>query len=111
MRPANSTRRTFVRQSAGTALAATAATQLNLIPNAHAAGSDALKVGLVGCGGRGTGAAEDALSADSNARLVAMADAFQDRLDGSLESLKSSPKVGSRVDVPRERQFVGFDAY
>jgi predicted dehydrogenase len=111
MRATNPTRRTFVKQSAGTALAAAATTQLNLIPNAHAAGSATLRIGLVGCGGRGTGAAEQALTADSNAKLVAMADAFQDRLDSSLETLKSSSKVGSRVDVPKDRQYTGFDAY
>ena len=53
--------------------------------SAHAAGSDTLHVGLVGCGGRGTGAAGNALAADKNAKLVAMADAFADRLQASLE--------------------------
>jgi predicted dehydrogenase len=91
-------------------VAAAAATQLNLVANAHAAGSDTLKVGLVGCGGRGTGAAEQALTADKNVKLVAMADAFQDRLESCLSTLKSSG-VADRVEVPRDRQFVGFDAY
>ena len=50
----------------------------------HAAGSDTLRIGLVGCGGRGTGAAANALGADPNCKLVAMADAFADRLQGSL---------------------------
>ena len=76
----------------------------------HAAGSGTIKVGLVGCGGRGTGAAEQALTADSGTRLVAMADAFADRLQDSLSSLKGS-SVGSRVDVPKDRQYSGFDAY
>jgi predicted dehydrogenase len=80
------------------------------VPLVHAAGSSAIRVGLIGCGGRGTGAAEQALTADSNARLVAMADAFSDRLDDSLSTLKGSP-VGSRVDVPRDRQYSGFDGY
>ena len=61
-------------------------------------------------GGRGTGAAEQALSADKNTKLVAVADAFQDRLESSLETLKKSP-VGDRVDVPSDRRYVGFDAY
>src|SRR5262245_29491398 len=113
MRRVSSSRRAFVKQTAGTALAASALSQLHVLPNAHAAGSDALRIGLVGCGGRGTGAAAQALKADSNATLVAMADAFQDRLDSSLEELKSSSdaSVGARVDVPKDRQFVGFDAY
>jgi myo-inositol 2-dehydrogenase / D-chiro-inositol 1-dehydrogenase len=76
----------------------------------HAAGSGTIKVGLVGCGGRGTGAAEQALTADSGTRLVAMADAFTDRLADSLSALKGSG-VGDRVDVPRDRQYTGFDAY
>ena len=103
-----SSRRTFLTQSAASLGAAAAASQF--IHNAHAAGSDTLRIGLVGCGGRGTGAAEQALTADSNVKLVAMADAFEDRLAESLSTLKGSA-VGARVDVPRERQYVGFDAY
>ena len=103
------TRREFgLRTAATVATAATAS--LNLPLNAHAAGSDLLRVGLVGCGGRGTGAAEQALTADPNVKLVAMADAFDDRLQGSLSTLLSS-SVGSRVDVPKDRQYIGFDAY
>src|SRR5262249_30666205 len=111
MRDSHPSRRSFVKQSAATVAAATAAAaQLNLVPNAHAAGGDTLRVGLVGCGGRGAGAAEQALTADKNVKLVAMADAFQDPLGSCLSNLKSSP-VADRVDVPRDRQYVGFDAY
>jgi predicted dehydrogenase len=81
-----------------------------VVPMVHAAGSGTIKIGLVGCGGRGTGAAEQALNADSGARLVAMADAFQDRLEESLSAIKASA-VGSRVEVPRDRQYSGFDGY
>ena len=111
MRDSQTTRRTFVKQS--TALAAAATASLNLMPNAHAAGSDTLRIGLIGCGGRGTGAAEQALNADKNTKLVAMADAFQDRLDESLSALKSgrSAATAERVDVPKDRQYTGFDAY
>ncbi len=77
----------------------------------HVAGSDVLRVGLVGCGGRGTGAATQALAADTNVKLVAMADAFEDRLTTSLEQIKANKKVGHKVDVSPERRFVGFDAY
>ena len=80
-------------------------------PAVHAAGSDVLRVGLVGCGGRGTGAASQALAADSNVQLVAMADAFEDRLESSLDNLQKDEKVGAKVDVTPENRFVGFDAY
>ncbi|MBG47547.1 MAG: oxidoreductase [Pseudozobellia sp.] len=68
-----------------------------------------LKVGLVGCGGRGTGAAAQALQADSNVVLWAMADVFEDRLTSSLKLLKETHD--QRVQVAKSRQFVGFDAY
>jgi hypothetical protein len=84
---------------------------LAALPNVHAAGSDVLRVGLVGCGSRGTGAAAQALAADSNVKLVAMADAFEDRLEESLSHLKNQEKVGSKVEVRPEGRFVGFDAY
>src|SRR5947209_496094 len=83
---------------------------LAALPNAHAAGGDLLRVGLVGCGGRGTGAATQALAADPNVKLVAMADAFEDRLQESHSLLQGDPKVGSKVEVPADRRFVGFDA-
>jgi myo-inositol 2-dehydrogenase / D-chiro-inositol 1-dehydrogenase len=75
----------------------------------HAAGSDTLKVGLIGCGGRGTGAAAQALNADSNAKLTAIADAFADRLESSLSNLKA--EQGSKIDIADDHKFVGFDAY
>ncbi len=109
MRDQPTSRRTFVQQSAAT-LAAVATVQSFLTTNAHAAGSDTLRVGLIGCGGRGTGAVVQALTADKNTRLVALADAFKDRLDESLEEIKKS-SVASQVDVPSDRQYVGFDAY
>ena len=75
----DTSRRDFIKTSA-TALGASAV----LLPGAYAAGGDTLKVGLVGCGGRGTGAARNALQADPNVKLVAMCDVFMDRLQGSL---------------------------
>ena len=97
-------RRDFLQAAAATAALAS-------IPSVHAAGDDLLRVGLVGCGSRGTGAATQALVADSGARLVAMADAFEDRLDASLNLLRGDEEVAARVDVPTDRRFVGFDAY
>jgi len=91
--------------------AAAAAVPLSVPAGVHAAGSDVLKIGLVGCGGRGTGAAAQALRADPNVRLVAMGDAFPDALSTSLANLKKLGDCADRVDVPAERQFTGFDNY
>ncbi|MHC5059399.1 MAG: twin-arginine translocation signal domain-containing protein [Planctomycetota bacterium] len=68
-----------------------------------------IKVALVGCGGRGTGAAEQALSTAGPTQLVAMADVLPDRLAGSLKYLKN--KFKEKADIPEDRQFLGFDAY
>jgi len=71
-----------------------------------------IKVALVGCGGRGTGAAVQALIANEDVKLVAMADAFRDRLEGSLRSIIGEfDNADERVDVPENRRYVGFDAY
>src|ERR1051325_3817611 len=76
---------------------------------AHAAGSDEIKIALIGCGGRGSGAADQALSTEGKTKLVAMGDAFRDRLDNSLENLKK--QHADKVDVTEENKFIGFDAY
>src|SRR5262245_23283812 len=78
---------------------------------AHAAGSDQLKLALIGCGGRGSGAANQALTTYTQGpiKLVAVADVHQDRLEGSLKELKT--KHEGRVEVLPEHQFLGFDAY
>tara|TARA_R110002012_G_scaffold260489_1_gene442171 strand:- start:186 stop:1529 length:1344 start_codon:yes stop_codon:yes gene_type:complete len=70
-----------------------------------------LKIAVVGCGGRGTGAANQALKADENVELVAMADAFEDRLNGSLQSLQKEFEGTKKVNVKEKNKFVGFDAY
>ncbi|MFO0983651.1 MAG: Gfo/Idh/MocA family oxidoreductase [Planctomycetota bacterium] len=102
------TRRTFVKTAAAAAAVPLFATQVKLA-RGQAAGSDRLRVGLVGCGGRGTGAAAQALTADRGAVLVAMGDAFMDRLETSLSALKA--EHGEQVQVDREHCFTGFDAY
>jgi myo-inositol 2-dehydrogenase / D-chiro-inositol 1-dehydrogenase len=84
---------------------------LSLARSAHAAGDDTIKIGLIGCGGRGTGAAGNVMSTDHNIKIVAVGDAFQDRLNGSLHELQKSSEFAAKMDVPKERQFVGFDAY
>src|SRR5215510_3284490 len=103
-----STRREFIkttgRIAAASALAGVA------IPNVHAAGSDLIQVALVGCGGRGTGAANNALDTKSGPiKLVAMADVFENRLSSSFDTLKK--QCGDRLDVPADRKFIGFDGY
>jgi predicted dehydrogenase len=100
------TRRQFLKSSA-----ALAAVSLSVADSAHAAGSDLLRVGLIGCGGRGTGAAGQALRADRNVKLWAMADAFDDRLQQSLTRLQADGAIRDKIDVPAERRFAGFDAY
>ncbi len=103
-----SSRRDFLKTSSVVA-GGVVAGGLNLARTAHAAGSDILKIGLIGCGGRGTGAAANAMTADKNTKLVAMADAFEDRLNSSLTNLKR--QFADRVAVAKDRCFVGFDAY
>lgn len=102
-------RRCFLKTSA-TALA-TVAVMPALSPGVHAAEDNTIRIALVGCGGRGTGAAAQALSTQGPTRLVAMADAFDDRLSSSLNALKQNAQIAPRVDVPPERRFLGLDAY
>jgi len=97
------------RRFLGATTAAAVVGGLSIGRGAHAAGDETLKIGLVGCGGRGTGAALNALAADKNSRLTAMADAFDDRLKGSLAGLKK--RAGQQVAVDADHCFVGFDAY
>jgi hypothetical protein len=82
------------------------------LPSVHAAGDSTIRVVLIGCGGRGTGAAGDALKVKgAQLKLVAMADVFKDRLDGSFNTLTREKGVKEKVDVPEDRKFLGFDAY
>ncbi len=106
----DSNRRQFISNSLAAGSVAGAAALLPTAP-VHAAGDDLLKVALIGCGGRGTGAARQALMADEHVKLVAMADAFEDRLQSSLKSLSKIEDVSGKIDVPKDRRFVGFDAY
>ncbi len=103
-----STRRTFLKQSSA-ALAATSLLTDASPARSRALGDGTIRVALVGCGGRGTGAAHQALRTAGDVKLVAMADAFSDQLEGSLAELTRN--LPERVDVPAERRFVGFEAY
>ncbi|HVC95363.1 MAG TPA: twin-arginine translocation signal domain-containing protein [Pirellulales bacterium] len=101
-------RREFVKFT-GRAAAATALLGVT-IPKVHAAEDNTIQIALVGCGGRGTGAAADALRVKNGPiKLVAMADVFPSKLNESYGNLSSQFK--DQVDVPAERQFIGFDAY
>ncbi len=102
------TRREFLRTSA--AIAGSAALgSLTLERSAHAAGTDTIRIGLIGCGGRGTEAAINAMNAGTDVRLVAMADIFAERLKASRDRLKAVKSA--QVEVKDENCFVGFDAY
>ena len=102
------TRRSFLHQSSAV-LSALAVSRLAAGQAVHVAGSDVLRLGLIGCGGRGSGAVINALTVDAQAKLVAMADAFAWRIDESLQSLLALKP--EQIDVPPERRFAGLDAY
>lgn len=105
-RVGGSSRRSFLRASGavlGCALAP------GWAPAVHARGEGAIRIGLIGCGGRGTKAAANAMNAGPDVRLVALADLFPERIQASLAELSAAKP--DQVDVPPERRFVGFDAY
>ena len=100
-------RRTFLKTGAATLVGGAL---FESIPhNAYAQSNETIRIGLVGCGGRGTGAAFEALRASKSVKLVAMGDAFEDMLNGSYAKLSAQFK--DQVDVPQSRRFVGLDAY
>ncbi|MGA2150129.1 MAG: Gfo/Idh/MocA family oxidoreductase, partial [Bryobacteraceae bacterium] len=104
----STSRREFIKTSGKTAAFSALATVA--IPPVHATGSDLIQIALIGCGGRGGGAAANALSVKRGpVKLVAMADLFPERLASDLNKLKQN--FPSQVDVPPDRQFLGFDAY
>jgi myo-inositol 2-dehydrogenase / D-chiro-inositol 1-dehydrogenase len=106
--PSSVTRRDFLKTSA-TAAAATAPGTLDVARSAHAAGSDTIKVGMIGCGGRNAGAGLQALKADPGARLVATGDIFMERIDEALANIKA--QKADQVLVDKAHCFTGFDAY
>jgi hypothetical protein len=107
----SSSRRTFLsnsgRVAAATALAA------SVVPHVHAAENNTIQVALIGCGGRGTGAAANAMSVpNGQTKLVAMADVFERKLNGSFQNLnKQWGEKKDKFDVPEDRRFLGFDGY
>ena len=104
----STSRREFLKDTGR--IAATSAFMAAAVPRMYAGQSNTIKVALIGCGGRGTGAASNALSVNNGPiKLVAMGDVFENRLNSSYENLKKIH--ADQVDVPRDRRFVGFDAY
>ncbi|MFH1264847.1 MAG: Gfo/Idh/MocA family oxidoreductase, partial [Planctomycetota bacterium] len=101
-------RREFLKSTGRVATASTLAAAA--MPRAYAAEDNTIRVALIGCGGRGTGAAVNALSVQNGPiKLVAMADIFEQKLAGSYKRLKK--RYADQVDVPEDRRFIGFDGY
>ncbi len=101
-------RRSFLKTATVAAVGSAVASGLDFVPGAYAAGSDEIRVGLIGCGGRGTGAARNVLAAAQGVRIVAMGDAFKDRLAESRNAI--STKFPS-FQIAEDRCFVGLDAF
>lgn len=106
--PRSLDRRRFLGRSAATTTGLAVGAHL-ILPAVHAAGSDEIRVGLIGCGGRGTGAAEQVMRAGRDVRLVALGDLFPERLESSFQALARAG--GENFAVTKERCFLGVDAY
>ncbi|HEX9048275.1 MAG TPA: Gfo/Idh/MocA family oxidoreductase [Verrucomicrobiae bacterium] len=115
-------RRDFLRRSSAAAVGGSLLASLPVASFANSSNDETIKVALVGCGGRGTGAAGQALNTDGPVKLVAMADLYEDTIKTSLANLQGTPEkpggaagwsgsVKDKIDVPPDRQFTGFDAY
>jgi len=105
VKQAGFTRRDFMKASAAVSLATLGAGASKVF----ASGSDKIRLGLIGCGGRGTYDSTNCMNAAEGVELVAMGDGFKDRLDNSLKQLKKN--LGNKVKVTEDKCFVGFDAY
>jgi myo-inositol 2-dehydrogenase / D-chiro-inositol 1-dehydrogenase len=105
------TRRSFLYAAAAAATAQSLTRAIDSGRTLQGQGGDEVKVGLVGCGGRGSGAISQALSTKGLTRLVAVADMFGDRMDGCLDSLAENGGFKQKLEVPKERRFVGPDAF
>ena len=102
-------RREFLKNSTGAVVGGSLAATLGAARAVHAGGSETIRVGLIGCGGRGSGAAMNAVRADEGVRITAMAEAFDDRLQRSRQIL--ARQAGDKLEVDDDHCFVGFDAY
>lgn len=101
------TRRTFLTTSLATGAAV--AMPMSVSRSAHAAGTDGFRVGLIGCGGRGCGAAVNAMNAGADVKVVALGDLFEDQLKKGYENLRQAN--AAQVQVDESHRFYGFDAY
>ena len=101
-------RRDFLKTSGITA-GAVLATGMSMLPKAHAAGTDEIKIAVIGAGGRGSGAAADAINAGGNVKITAIADAFEDRAKSAAERL--TKQFPDKVALPPEKLFIGVDAF
>src|SRR5215212_7795484 len=114
MNQANTSRREFLRASSAVTAGLVAAPFVITGRSAELSPGDTIKVGLVGCGGRGSGAAMQAMNADSNAQLVAMGDVFDNSLQRSLAELKRTAEqngAGHKIKVDPEKCFIGLDSF
>lgn len=107
----NPSRRDFLKGTTVAAAGVTLAGGWNVARMAHASVDDRLKIALIGCGGRGTGAVKNCLQSCENVKLIAVADAFENNAKMSLKQLRKIEEIAPKIDVPPERVFVGFDAY
>ena len=106
----NSSRRNFLKTSSAAAIGGgTVLNNLSAVQAAHTSYNETIRLGLIGCGGRGTGAATQAMNTEGPTKLVAVADAFKNNLERCVRNLHNNH--GEKIDVPEERRFVGFDAY
>jgi myo-inositol 2-dehydrogenase/D-chiro-inositol 1-dehydrogenase len=108
-KPSDASRRGFLKTTAVAAAGSSILTNLSPVRAAHVNSDETIRIGLIGCGGRGRGAADQAMNTAGPTKLVAVADAFDDNLKSAVGQLKR--QHGDKVDVPEDRQFVGFDAY
>ena len=107
----SSSRRNFIKNSATIVGASIIGATLPIEASAYINGNDTIKIALIGCGKRGAGAVLNALRADDNVKLVAMADVFRDKLDDTYNNLMKVQDIKASIDVPEEHKFVGFNAY
>ncbi len=108
--PSDPSRREFLKTTGRVAAATTLVA--GSTPLVHAAEDNTIRVALVGCGGRGTGATIQSLSVDNGPiQLVALADVFENNLSNAYSAVTGKPALASKVDVPEDRRFIGFDAY
>ncbi|MFZ5832260.1 MAG: Gfo/Idh/MocA family oxidoreductase [Planctomycetota bacterium] len=102
-------RRDFLKTSSAAVAGAALFSGLNIARSAHAAGSDEIKIALIGAGGRGTGAIANMMNADKNVKLVAVADAFEDRATSAISKLQKQYK--QQIEVPTDQIFFGLESY